>query len=170
MTTSQPTIPSTPQVSHWQVPASDPTPDVLIPQLRARLVALVAALVIQATIAAIQVLPDLPGREASGFWAKFAVLEFLAAAIISGAFGPRVRLRDVPVIGQIVLAFGFLVLPAIALALGGVDAERIAHIDGTTATISSWLGTAFFGTIFFGLPILALAAPTPRVSLDAGKR
>jgi hypothetical protein len=159
MTASPSTAPTTPPVSHWQVPSSEPTPDVLIPALRRRLVALVAALVIQAAIAAIQILPDLPGRDAGGFWAKFAVLEFLTAAIVSGPFGPRVGPRDVPVIGLIVLALGFVVVPAIAIVLGGIDAARIAHIDGTTATVSSWLGTAFFATLFFGLPLIALAAP-----------
>lgn len=159
MTASQPITSANPPASHWQVPSSDPAPDVLIPALRRRLVALVAALVIQASIAAIQILPDLPGRDAAGFWAKFAVLEFLAAAIVSGAFGPRVGPRDVPVIGLLVLAIGFVVVPAIAIALGGMDAARIAHIDGTTATVSSWLGTAFFATLFFGLPLIALAAP-----------
>lgn len=159
MTASQPTTPATSQVTHWQVPSSDPAPDVLMPALRRRLVALVAALVIQAAIAAIQILPDLPGRDAGGFWAKFAVLEFLAAAILSGAFGPRVGPRDVPAIGLVVLALGFVVVPAIAIALGGMDAARIAHIDGTSATVSSWLGTAFFATLFFGLPLIALTAP-----------
>jgi hypothetical protein len=162
MTASPSTTSSAAPISHWQVPSSDPTPDVLMPWLRTRLVALVAALVIQAAIAAIQILPDLPGRQAAGFWAKFGVLDFLAAAIVSAAFGPRVRLRDVPTIGRIVLAFGFIVLPAVALALGGIEAARSAHIDGTSATISSWLGTALFGTFFFGLPILALVAPTGR--------
>ena len=159
MTASQPSPSANPMVSQWQAPSPDPAPDVLIPALRRRLVALVAALVIQASIAAIQILPDLPGRDAAGFWAKFAVLEFLAAAIVSGAFGPRVGLRDVPMVGLLVLGVGFVIVPAIAIALGAIDAARIAHIDGTTATVSSWLGTAFFATLFFGLPLIALAAP-----------
>lgn len=170
MTTSQPTPPPVPQVNYWQGPSSGASGDVLIPQLRARLVALVAALVIQATIAAIQILPDLPGRGSTGFWAKFAVLEFVAAAILSAGFGPRVGLRDVPVIGRIVLAIGFLALPVVALALGGLDAARVAHIDGTAATVASWVGTAFFATVFFGLPLIALAAPIRPAPLGAAPR
>lgn len=158
MTASQPTPPSSAPVTYWQTPGPGPE-DVLIPALRARLVALVAALVIQATIALLGVLPTLPGRDATSFWGKFAVLELVAAVIISGAFGPRVVLRMVPVIGRMVLAIAFMVVPAFALAVGGIDAARIAHIDGTGATISSWLGTAFFASLFFGLPLIALAAP-----------
>ena len=60
MTTSQPTPPQATPPTHWQLPAAGPDYQIL-PRLRVRLVALVAALVVQATIALLGVLPELPG-------------------------------------------------------------------------------------------------------------
>jgi hypothetical protein len=180
-----PSEPATPQAtpSQWQVPASSGTDYQILPRLRARLVALVAALVVQATVALLGVLPNLPlapdlrdlsdGYYTSysqpvSFWIQFAVIEFLAAVVISIAFGPGVRFGDVPAIGQLVLGLGFVVLPTAALVLGGIDAAQTAAKVSPAVAASSWLSTAFFGTLFFGLPLIALAAPARRTPLPYG--
>jgi hypothetical protein len=178
-TPSQPTTTqATP--SQWQVPASNGTDYQILPGLQARFVALVAALFIQATVALLGVLPGLPiapnlrdlsdGYYTSysqpvSFWIQFAVIEFLAAVVISIAFGPGVRFGDVPAMGQLVLGLGFVVLPATALVLGGIDAAQAAAKVSPAVAASSWLSTATFGTLFFGLPLLALAAPTRRATV-----
>jgi hypothetical protein len=184
MTASQPTAPATSQVSHWQAPPSDRTPDVFMPALRARLVALVAALIVQATIALLGVLPDLPaapdvrglsdgysysdpGRPVT-FWIQFAVIELIAAVVVSFAFGPGVRFGRLPAIAKLVLGLGFVVLPAVALVLGGADAARTAATVSPAVAASSWLSTATFGTLFFGLPLVALVAPIGQATTKAG--
>jgi hypothetical protein len=184
MTAPQPTTPSTPQVSYWQVPSSDRSPDVLIPALRARLVALVAALIVQATIALLGVLPNLPaapgapnpsdgyyysdpGRPVT-FWIQFAVIELIAALVVSLAFGPGVRFGRLPAIAKLILGLGFVVLPAVALVLGGTDAARTAASVSPAVAASSWLSTATFGTLFFGLPLVALVAPIGQATTKAG--
>jgi hypothetical protein len=159
---TQATPPPAPPVSHWQMPSPDRPEFPGLPTLRERLVALVAALVVQATIAALDVLPHLPGDQWAGFWARFALIEFLAAMVISIAFGPGVGLRDLPAIGRVVLAVGFVVVPAGAVVLGGWDEVQYAATYGATAAAASELGIAFFATIFFGLPIIALAGPVRR--------
>jgi hypothetical protein len=171
MTASQPTPPQAVPGS-WQAPSSSAHDYQILPGLRARLVALVAALLVQATIAMLGVLPDLPVQSVTpdldyysysqpvSFWAQFAVVEFLAAVVISLAFGPGVRFGDLPVIGRLVLGLGFVVLPAAAVVLGGIEAARAAAGYNSAAAASSWLTTAVFGTLFFGLPIIALTAPT----------
>jgi hypothetical protein len=147
-------------------------------------VALVAALIIQATIALLAVLPALPVApvvpvvsDSDGyytsyasytqpptFWVQFAVIEFIAAAVVALAFRPGVRLGDVPAIGRLVLMFGFVLLPAAAIVLGGIDAAQAAAKVSSAVAASSWLATATFGTLFFGLPLLALAAPGRRTA------
>src|SRR5436190_23898646 len=94
-----PPAPLGPNPTYSQVPTTTPAGDPLVLILRARLVALVAALVIQGSIALLGVLPALPGATGhsptyfsdSGpdglFWARFAVLEFIAAVVVSLAFG-----------------------------------------------------------------------------------
>jgi hypothetical protein len=176
MTTSQPTPPPAAPLapaSYWQAPpASGRGPDYrIVPRLRARLVTVVAALVIQATIALLDVLPHLPSTQPTSdwaqppsFWVQFALIEFLAAAVVSLAFGPGVRLHDLPAIALAVLGIGFLVLPVVALALGGIEAIHAAAGYGPAATASSELTTLFFGTLFLGLPLVALAAPAPRAA------
>lgn len=86
MTTDRPT-PQTAPATYWQAPSTTPDYQVL-PHLRTRLVALVAALVVQATIALLGVLPGLPGESGAAdasyaysygsqpvsFWIQFAVL------------------------------------------------------------------------------------------------
>jgi hypothetical protein len=173
---AQPTPPATP-ASYWQMPSQNRPEFPGLSQLRARLVAVVAALVIQATIAIFDVLPHLPSTlpasdwvQPTSFWVQFALIEFLAAAVISLAFGPGVRLRDLPAIALAVLCVGFLVLPVVALALGGIEAAHVAAAYGPAAAISSELTTLFFGTIFFGLPLIALATPTSRSPRAAAPR
>jgi hypothetical protein len=87
------------------------------------------------------------------FWAQFAAIELIAAAVISLAFGPGVRLRDLPVLGRAVLGIAFVLVPAAAIVVGAVDA---------TPTWSSVLSTAFFATMFFGLPLFALSGDRRR--------
>jgi hypothetical protein len=174
MTTQQPAPTLAAHGTYWQAPTAAPEAQ-LLPHLRARLVALVAALVVQATIAAAGVLPALPGATAStdpyalyaagsqpvSFWMQFAVLEALAALVVSLAFGPGVRIGDVPAVGRLVLALAFVVLPAAAIVLGAIEAQAVGGFSPATAA-SSWLSTAFFSTLFFGLPLLALVAPGSR--------
>jgi hypothetical protein len=165
---TEPTLPAAP-ASYWQMPSQNHPEFPGLAQLRARLVAVVAALVIQATFAMFDVLPHLPSTQPTNewaqppsFWVQFALIEFLAAAVISLAFGPGARLRDLPAIALAVLGVGFLVLPVVALALGGMEAAHVAAAYGPAAAISSELTTLLFGTIFFGLPLIALAAPNSR--------
>jgi hypothetical protein len=154
----------------------------ILPSLRARIVALVAALVIQATIALLGVLPNLPlapdlrglsddyymdYSQPVSFWVQFAVIEFIAAVVISLAFGPGIRFGKVPAIAQLVLLVGFVALPAAALVLGGIDAARVAGGYGPGVAATSWLSSAFFGTMFFGLPLVALVAPAGRTATKA---
>ena len=176
MTTVQPTPPEATQASYWQAPATGSPDYQILARLRVRLVALVAALVVQATIALLGVLPELPGVPDSAgvsdwysytshpvsFWTQFAVMEFIAAVVVSLAFGPVVRIGDVPVIGRLVLGLGFVAVPAAAIVLGAIDAAQAAAVHGPAAAASSWLATAFFGTLFFGLPLTALAVPASR--------
>jgi hypothetical protein len=96
------------------------------------------------------------------FWMQFAVMEFIVAVVVSLAFGPVVRIRDVPVLGRLLLGLDFVAVPAAAIALGAIDAAHAAALDGPAAAASSWLATAFFGTLFFGLPLMALAVPASR--------
>ena len=84
--------------------------------------------------------------------------------MVSLALGPVVRLRDVPVIGRLVLGLAFVAVPAAAIALGAIDAAQAAAPHGPSAAASSWLTTAFFGTLFFGLPLIVLAADASRAS------
>ena len=169
MTTSQPTPPQAAPASYW-VPPSTSGPDYqIVPRLRERVVGLVAALVIQATVAALGVLPRLPVvpdpsdySQPATFWAQLAVVELLAAVVVSLAFGPGVRLGDLPAIARLLLGLGFVVLPAAALLLGGIDAAQAAAQYSRVAAASSWLATALFGTLYLGLPLIALGAPASR--------
>src|SRR5689334_2916456 len=168
MTSWPPVPPQAPNPVYWQVPAAAPKDDVILPQLRRRFVALVAALAIQGIIALLGVLPALPvappteaaygpAGPAAIFWAQFAVLEFIAAVIVSAAFGPVVHLRDIPLVGVAVLGLCFVAVPAVAIALGAIDVADKAAASGPDAAISSWLTTVFFTALFFGLPLLALS-------------
>ena len=176
MTTVQPTPPEATHTSYWQAPSTSSPDYQILLRLRERLVALVAALVLQATIALLGVLPELPGVPDSAgvsdwysytshpvsFWTQFAVMEFIAAVVVSLAFGPVVRIGDVSVIGRLVLGLGFVAVPAAAIVLGAIDAAQAAAVHGPAAAASSWLATAFFGTLFFGLPLIALAVDASR--------
>jgi hypothetical protein len=168
MTTDQSAVPT----NYWHASSTNGPEDQILPSLRKRLVALVAALVVQATIALLGVLPGLPGAHGAAdapywyaygsqpvsFWIQFAVIELMAAVIVSLGFGPGVRVGDIPVIGRLVLGIAFVALPAAAIVLGGVDAAQTAGGLSPAAAAASWLTTAFFGTLFFGLPLVALAA------------
>ena len=178
MTPAQRTPPEATQPGYWQAPSSSSPDYQILPRLRARLVALVAALVVQATIALLGVLPELPGvpdpslsdpsfydvSHPVGFWIQFAMLEFLTAVVVSLAFGPVVRIGDVPVIGRLVLGLCFVAVPAAAIVIGAIDAAQAAAVSGPTAAASSWLTAGFFGTLFFGLPLIALAVPASRAA------
>lgn len=181
---SEPTPTPAPPASYWQVPSSNSGDYQLVPQIRARLVALVAALVTQATIALLGLLPDLPTAPALkqqtdgytdyytdysqpvGFWVQFAVVEFIAAVLVSFAFGPGIRFGKVPAIAQLVLVLGFVVLPAVALVLGGIEAAQTAAKVSPAVAASSWLTTIGFGILFFGLPWIALVAPAARSTVE----
>ena len=180
MTTAGPTPPEATNANYWQA-TSTRSPDYqMLQRLRVRLVAVVAALVVQATIALLGVLPDLPrvpdpagvsdwyeySSPQVSFWFQFAVMEFVAAVVVSLAFGPVVRIRDVPVIGRLVLGLGFVAVPAAAIALGAIDAAQAAAANGPAAAASSWLATAFFAALFFGLPLITLAVPAARTPSD----
>jgi hypothetical protein len=176
MTTVQPTPPEATHPSYWQAPSTGSPDDRILARLRVRLVALVAALVVQATIALLGVLPELPGvpdlagvsdwysytSHPVSFWTQFAVMEFIAAVVVSLAFGPVVRIGDVSVIGRLVLGLGFVAVPTAAIVRGAIDAAQAAAVHGPAAAASSWLATAFFGTLFFGLPLIALAVDASR--------
>jgi hypothetical protein len=180
MTAVPPTPPAATQASHWQAPSASGPDYQILPRLRARLVALVAALVVQATIALLGVLPQLPGApepadmsdsyfytsHLANFWIQFAVVEFILAVVVSVAFGPVVRIRDLPAIGRLMLGLDFVVVPAVAIALGAIDAAQAAALYSPAAAASSWLASAFFGTVFFGLPLIALAVPASRAPSD----
>jgi hypothetical protein len=180
MSTVQPTTAGGTQPSYWQ-PASTSSPDYQIfAGLRRRFVALVAALVVQATIALLGVLPRLPGApdpagmgesysyesQPVSFWIQFAVIELIAAVVVSLAFGPVVRIGDVPFIGRLVLGLGFVAVPAVAIILGAIEASEAAAVGGFGAAASSWLATAFFAILFFGLPLIALSVPASRATSD----
>jgi hypothetical protein len=184
MTTSQPTPPQAAPASYWQAPPSAGPDYQILDRLRARLVALVAALIVQATVAALAVLPGLPVVPATrdpdmyylaysqpaSFWVQFAAIEIITAVVVSFAFGPGVRLGDVPALGRLVLGLGFLVLPAVAVVVGGFDAAQAASRYSPAAGTSSVLTTAIFGTLFFGLPLIALVAPARRATIDPAQR
>jgi hypothetical protein len=176
MTTDQPVTSQATHPSYWQAPSTNSPDYQILPRLRMRLVALVAALVVQGTIALLGVLPELPAvpdlagasdtyyrvSQPVGFWLQFAMIEFVAAVVVSFAFGPGVRFRDVPVIARLVLGLGFVAAPAGLIILGAVDVAQAAAGYSPAAAVSSWLTNAFFGTAFFGLPLIALAAHGPR--------
>jgi hypothetical protein len=176
MTTDQPTPPETAQASYWQAPSTSGPDYQILARLRARLVAVVAALVVQGTIALLGVLPGLPGvpdptgsydsfsyaSQPASFWIQFAVMEFIAAVVVSLAFGPVVRIGNVPIIGRLVLGLCFVAVPAAAIVLGATEAAQAAAAYSPAAAASSWLATALFGTLFFGLPLMALAVPASR--------
>jgi hypothetical protein len=178
MTTVQPTPPGAKPASYWQAPSTSSPENQILRRLRVRLVAVVAALAVQATIALLGVLPALPrGSDPAGafdpysyapdpvsFWIQFAAMEFIAAVVVSLAFGPVVRISDVPVIGRLVLGLGFVAVPAAAILLGAIEAAHAAAAYGPGPAVSSWLASAFFGTLFFGLPLIALAVPASRAS------
>jgi hypothetical protein len=181
MTAIPPTPPEATHASHWQAPSTSSPDYQMIPRLRARLVALVAALVVQATIALLGVLPQLPGvpdpadmsdsyfytSHLTTFWIQFAVVEFIVAVVVSAAFGPVVRIRDVPALGRLMLGLDFVLVPAVAIGLGAIDAAQAAALQSPAAAVSSWLASTFFGTVFFGLPLIALAVPASRAPSDA---
>jgi hypothetical protein len=73
----------------------------------------------------------------------------------------------VPAIGRLILGLDFVVVPAAAIVLGAVDAAQAAALYSPAAAASSWLATAFFGTLFFGVPLIALAVPDSRAPPDA---
>lgn len=164
-------IPPSPAQGYWRAP-TPAAPEVPgLAAARARLVGLVAALVLQATIAALAVLPALPtlptppaeyldGSGQPGFWMQFALVELIVAAVISFAYGPGVGIRDLPWIAQTVLALAFLVVPAAAFAAGATQALRDAAALGAAYVVSASLTMAFFAIVFFGLPLVALAAPS----------
>jgi hypothetical protein len=180
MTTVQPTPPEATQASYWQPPSTTSPDYQLLPRLRGRLVVLVAALVVQATIALLGMLPELPGMPSPSvsdpyfydvsqpvsFWLQFAVMEFIAAIVVSLALGPVVRIGDLPAIGRLVLGLCFVVVPTAMIVLGAIDAAQAAAVHGQAAAASSWIKSGFFGTLFFGLPLIALAVPAPRAPLD----
>ena len=174
---TKPTDPLSVPGSQWQVPSSSGTDYQILPWLRSHVVVLVAALLVQATIALLGVLPNLPvapvvtdpdayyyPTQPVSFWAQFAVIEFIAAVVVALAFRPGARFGDVPAIVKVVLGLGFVVLPAAAIVLGGLDAAQTAGRISPTVAASTWLTTTFFGTLFFGLPLFALAAPGGRAS------
>lgn len=180
MTGAEPTQPQAPQASYWQAPSTaTPTFD-LFAALRARLVTLVGALVVQATIALTGMLPRVPGvpdpaslsdpyaypSQPTSFWVQFAVMGFIAAIVVSLAFGPGVRTADLSVAGRLVLGLGFVLLPAAAIVLGAIDGARAIGSYAPTVTASYWLSTAFFTTLFFGLPLIALGGGHSRARSD----
>lgn len=185
MTAAQPPPPSETHQTYWQASSTSSTDSQILPRLRMRLVGLVAAMVVQATIALLGVLPDVPGvRDLRGgsdsyyiasqtvsFWFQFAAIEFIAALVVSFSFGPGVRVSDVPVIGRLLLGLGFVAVPAVAIVLGVIEAAQISAAKSPVETASTWLTTAFFGTLFFGLPLIAMIAHASRARLErAGQR
>jgi len=176
-TPSEPTLPQAAPISQWQVPSARTSEDQILPWFRTHVVALVAALLVQATLAFLGVLPELPVQvpksattyysQPSMFWLQFATIEFIAAVVIALGFRPGVRLSDLPVIAQLVLGVGFVVLPTVAIVLGGLDVAQTAARVGPAAVASSWLSTATFGILFFSLPLIALVASAGRATTKA---
>jgi hypothetical protein len=176
-TPSEPTPPQAAPASYWQAPPAKPAEDEILPWFRTHVVALVAALLVQATLAFLGVLPALPvqvPKPASGyfsqpsmFWLQFATIEFIAAVVIALGFRPGVRLGDLPVIAQLALSLGFVVLPTAAIVLGGLDAAQAAARVSPNAVAASWLSTTTFGILFFSLPLVALVASTGRATKTA---
>ena len=159
----------------WQWPAwpAAPAPAATpsLDGLRERLSGTVAALLVQATIALLGVLPRLPDLEARitrspydytpsiEFWTEFAVVAIVAAIVISAAQGARVAVGDLPIAVRLVLLIAFVGLPAIAILLGSVDLLRQAATYGSAAAFATGIRIAFFAAIFFGLPLVAVLAP-----------
>lgn len=176
-TPSERTPTPTPPATYWQVPPAHPTEDQIVPWFRTHVVALVAALLVQATVAFLGVLPALPVQapkaatgyysQPSMFWLQFATIEFIAVVVIALGFRPGVRLGDMPAIAQLALGLGFVVLPAAAIVLGGFDAAQVAAKVSQTAAVSSWLSTATFGILFFSLPLVALVGTAGRATKAA---
>lgn len=181
MFANQPTATGGSAPTYWQAPPVSGPESQVFAGLRVRLVGLVAAMVVQATIALLGVLPDVPSvsvvADASesfyyfasqplSFWVQFAVIELIAALVISLSFGPGVRLSDVPVVGRLVLGLGFVAIPAFAVVLGAIDVAQAAAEASPAAAASGWLTVAFFGTLFFGLPLIALMAHASRVGRE----
>jgi hypothetical protein len=156
--------PASSTTGYWQ-PATPVLPEVPgLAGARERLVGLVAALVLEATIAALAVLPTLPAEHLKesgqpGFWMQFALVGSIAAAVISFAYGPGVGIRDLPWVARIFLALAFFIVPAAAFAAGATQALRNAGVLGAADLVSTSLTTAFFAVVFFGLPLVVLAAP-----------
>lgn len=180
-TPSEPTLPPTAPISHWQVPSARPPEDQILPWFRTHFVGVVAALVLQATVAFLGVLPGLPVQvpkaattyysQPSMFWLQFATIEFIAAIVIALGFRAGVRLGDMPVIARLALGLGFVVLPAAAIVLGALAIAQAAARIGPAAVASSWLSTMTFGILFFGLPLIALVAPAGRPTVEhSGQR
>ena len=72
-----------------------------------------------------------------------------------------------PAIGRLILGLDFVVVPAAAIVLGAVDVAQAAALYSPAAAVSSWLATAFFGTLFFGVRLIALDVPGSRAPSDA---
>jgi len=176
-TPSEPTPPQAAPANYWQAPPARPPEDHILPWFRTHVVALVAALLVLASVAFLGVLPDLPVQvpksattyysQPSMFWLQFATIEFIAAVVIALGFRPGVRLGDLPAIARPVLGLGFVVLPVAAIVLGGLDAAQTAAKVSQTAVASSWLSTATFGILFFSLPLVALVASAGRATTRA---
>jgi hypothetical protein len=180
------------QIHHWPAPPQarpEPHPSQLLAAARAHLVGLVAALVLQATIALVASLPEPPG--AFDFWARFALLELAVAVVLAFTHGAGVAVRDLHPAAAAVLAFAFVVVPAAAIMVGAIDALHeadltsqaaalpdvtqtfdgtgvLAEVDlsGRAVNLSSAIQTVFLTIVFFGLPLIALVAP-PRVETMA---
>src|SRR5438045_46132 len=104
-------VPTAPE-SYWRpTPTEPPSLQPILVGMRRRFVALVAALVLQATIAAVSVLPPLSGRYASEFWGQFALVELLVAAVIALLLAPGAGPTDLPWIGRIFLVVAFVGVP-----------------------------------------------------------
>jgi hypothetical protein len=174
------------QIYHWPAPPpqapSEPHPSQLFATARVHLVGLVAALVLQATIALVASLPEPPG--AFDFWARFALLELAVAVVLAFTHGPGVSVRALHPAAVAVLALAFVVVPAAAITVGAIDAlheadlaSRAAALPDVTQTLD-WTGvlaevdlsgravglstaieTVFLTIVFFGLPLIALVAP-----------
>ena len=179
--------------SQWIQPSAEP---VRVPGLdlaRSRLVGLIAALVLQATIALVASLPEPPG--AFGFWARFAFLELVVAVVLSFTHGPGVAVRDLHPAAAAVLAFAFVVVPSAAITIGAMDALHeadlasraaalpdptqtfdwtgvLAEVDlsGRAVALSSVVQTVFLTIVFFGLPLIALVAPRRDTSEASDER
>lgn len=169
---SEPTLPQAAPASQWQVPPARPPEDQIIRWFRTHVVALVAALLVQATVAFLGVLPALPVQvpksattyysQPSLFWLQFATIEFIAALVIAFGYRPGVRFGDLPVIARLALGLGFVVLPTAAIVLGGLDVAQTAANVNQAAVASTLLSTATFGILFFSLPLITLVASSGR--------